>query len=211
MTPKVLIIDYKVGNHQSVANALKFLGYEFLVSSDKKEIEKASSYILPGVGAFDEAMKNLKELDLIDELKRQVLENKKPLLGICLGMQVLATQSEEGGLYEGLNFIPGKIVKFKDKGLRIPHVGWNKVNVKVKKPLFTTISKDTNFYFDHSYHFTCDEKYVAATSLYGDSVVAAVAKDNIFGTQFHPEKSQINGLRIFRSFFNFVEQNNAKN
>lgn len=210
MTTKVLIIDYKVGNHQSIANALKFLGYEFSVSSDKKEIEKASSYILPGVGAFDEAMKNLKELDLIDELRRQVIENKKPLLGICLGMQVLATKSEEGGLYEGLNFIPGKIVKFKDESLSIPHVGWNEVNIKIKDPLFTRIKKDANFYFDHSYHFTCDKQYIAATSLYGAPVVAAVARDNIFGTQFHPEKSQINGLRIFRSFFNFVEQGNVK-
>jgi glutamine amidotransferase len=204
---KILIIDYGVGNDQSVINAISFLGYDFLVSAKKEDILKADAYILPGVGAFNEAMKNLKELGIEDLLKEQVLKNKKPILGICLGFQVLASESEENGLHKGLGFIDAKVVKLKgNRELRVPHVGWNTLEIIKKDPLFFNIlSEAPSFYFDHSYQFVCDDSYVSAFCDYGGRVVSAIQKDNIFGTQFHPEKSQNNGLKLFRSFFNYID------
>ena len=198
----ILIIDYKVGNNQSVMNALKLLGYEFSVSNKKEDIEKADVFIMPGVGAFSEAMKNINELGILETLKEQVLVKKKPILGICLGMQILAEQSEEYGLHKGLGWIKGEIKKLDEKkAVRVPHVGWNDIAMKKKTPLFEKTAEGADFYFDHSYHFVCDEEFIAATCQYGNEVVAAVQKDNIFGVQFHPEKSQSNGLKLFRSFF----------
>lgn len=206
---KILIIDYGVGNDQSVINSLSFLGYEFLVSNKKEDILSADAYILPGVGAFNEAMKNLDELKIIDVLKQQVLIEKKPILGICLGFQVLADYSEENGRHQGLGFIKGGVIKLKEKnGLRIPHVGWNTIKIIKKDPLFSKLDKEPSFYFDHSYYLDCDESFVAASCFYGFNMVSAVQKDNIFGVQFHPEKSQNNGLKLFRSFFDYL---NIKN
>lgn len=197
----VLVIDYGVGNHQSVINALKILGYTYTVSFDKKDIESAERYILPGVGAFGEAMMNLNKRDIIGTLKKEVLENKKPLLGICLGMQVLAEDSLEDGLHTGLGFILGHVVRIRDKNaIRVPHVGWNEVNIYKRDPLFSSISKGTRFYFDHSYHFETEKKYIAATCSYGEEITAAVQHKNIYGIQFHPEKSQTSGLRLIRAF-----------
>lgn len=207
---KILIIDYGVGNDQSVMNALSFLGYDFSISNKKEDILKADAYILPGVGAFNEAMKNLDELKITDILKNQVLVEKKPILGICLGFQVLADYSQENGLHNGLGFIKGGVVKFKaKKGLRIPHVGWNTVKVIKKEPLFSKTKDNPSFYFDHSYYLDCDKSYIAATCFYGTDIVAAVQKDNIFGVQFHPEKSQNNGLKLFRSFFDYLNIQHA--
>lgn len=204
---KILIIDYGVGNDQSIVNALNFLGYDFLISNKKEDILKSKVYILPGVGAFGEAMKNLNSLGITNLLKEQVLIAKKPILGICLGFQVLANYSEEGGLHKGLGFIKGGVVKLKvNRKFRIPHVGWNTLNIIKKDPLFTGVEENSSFYFDHSYQLKCDEINVSAECSYGSEIVAAIQKDNIFGVQFHPEKSQNNGLKLFRSLLNYIEK-----
>jgi len=201
---KILIIDYKLGNHQSVANALDFLGYKFLISNSISDILRADAYILPGVGAFGEAMKNLTSLKIIDVLEQEVLKRNKPILGICLGMQIMAEDSEENGNFKGLGWIKGHVVKMHPKkGNRIPHVGWNNIKVILKNPLFSRVTGDANYYFDHSYHVICDKKNVAGIVLYGYKMTAAITNNNIFGIQFHPEKSQINGLRLYKSFFNY--------
>ena len=203
---KIVIVDYGVGNTFSVSNAIRELGYSNLtVTGDQSVISSADVLILPGVGAFDEAIRNLSSAKLIDVLNKEVLVNKKPLLGICVGMQLLATFSEENGRHEGLNYIPG-IVKKLDlpKNFSVPHVGWNNVDFSKKEPLFTKIDRGGNFYFDHSYHFECDDQFVAAYCDYGVRVTAAVQKENIFGVQFHPERSHTSGLKMFRSFFNSI-------
>ncbi len=202
---KVLVIDYGVGNHLSVINALECLGYAYEVSSKKEDIQNASAYILPGVGAFSEAMANLHARDMVTTLREQVMKHKKPILGICLGMQVLAEDSTENGLHEGLGFIPGHVVHIPaDAGIRVPHVGWNELDIRVAGSLFVSVPQKARVYFDHSYYFKTDPQYVAASSMYGGEVTAAVENGNVFGVQFHPEKSQTHGLRILRSFFNHI-------
>ena len=199
---KIIIIDYGVGNVRSVANALAWLGYDFGISHRRRDIEAAGGIVLAGVGAFAEAMKNLKTLNLIDLLNEQVIIKKKPILGICLGMQVLAHSSEEGGLHKGLSWLEGKVVKFPNaKSVRIPHVGWNTLSIAKKDPLFERTSAGANYYFDHSYYWQGSKKDVLATCKYGVEFTAAVCKDNIYGVQFHPEKSQANGLKSLRGFF----------
>lgn len=204
--PKIAIVDYGVGNTYSVSNAIEYLGYKKLKISDEEQVlADADVLILPGVGAFDEAVKNLRErrLDLV--LNEEVLVKKKPILGICVGMQMLATCSEENGLHDGLDWIPGRVKKLElPRSFAVPHVGWNDVQLNDNKTLFNRNADHSNFYFDHSYHFACDEKYVTAFCDYGIRVTAAVQKDNIFGVQFHPEKSQTNGLKMFRGFFNSI-------
>lgn len=204
--PDVLVIDYKVGNHLSIINALTFLGYNFMVSNKQEDIVNAPSYILPGVGAFGEAMKNLQELGIVDCLNEQVLVKKKPILGICLGMQVMADDSEENGRHRGLGWVAGRVIKIEAReNLRVPHVGWNDIEIRKKEPLFARLGDSPNFYFDHSYHFVCDQENIAANCSYGGKITAAVQKGNIFGVQFHPEKSQNNGLKLFRGYFNYLK------
>ena len=206
MDKKFAVVNYGMGNLQSVVNALKFLSLDTVITSDKSEIEKADAIILPGVGAFGEAMLNLKKLNLIDVLKEQVNTKKKPILGICLGMQLLADSSEEHGFNEGFKFIPGKVVGIPVKGdLRLPHIGWNEIEITKKEPLFENAKGDMNFYFVHSYYFNCEYKYISSTVNYGQKLTASVQKDNVFGVQFHPEKSQKSGLRLLRSFSNYVK------
>ncbi|MBI2102869.1 imidazole glycerol phosphate synthase subunit HisH [Candidatus Woesearchaeota archaeon] len=202
----VVVIDYGVGNILSITNALTTLGYDFVVSNKKEDITRAQALILPGVGAFNEAMQNLQQLNLIELLREEVLLKEKPLLGICLGMQVLAEESEENGIHRGLGLIPGRVIKLEgDDVVRIPHVGWNDVVAWKNSPLFLNMERSPHFYFDHSYHFICDRTIVAGTTLHGQEIVAAVQKGNIFGVQFHPEKSQNNGLRLYRNFFNYIK------
>lgn len=204
---KILIIDYKLGNHQSVTNALQTLGYDFLISNTRTDIQNADAYILPGVGAFGEAMENLKDLKIIKVLEAEILGKEKPILGVCLGMQIMAQDSEENGKFDGLGWIQGRVLKMAVKGnIKIPHVGWNNVNVIKKNPLFSKVPNEVNFYFDHSYRVSCNDKYISATVLYGDRITAAISYKNIFGVQFHPEKSQGNGLRVYRGFLNYCEE-----
>lgn len=206
-TQKIVIIDYGVGNTHSVSNAISSLGYKKLkISADVNIIADAEVLILPGVGAFDEAVKNLRDRNLETILNEQVRIKKTPILGICVGMQMLASNSEENGIHEGLNWIKGTVKKLNlPSSFAVPHVGWNNVIVKQQEPLFTRNDLDSNFYFDHSYYFDCDSKYVAAYCDYGIQVTAAVQHENIFGVQFHPEKSQTNGLKLFRAFFNSIK------
>lgn len=206
MSKKTLIIDYKVGNHQSVSSALNWLGYENLISRDIKEIKDADIFILPGVGAFSQAMQNLKKFDLIRILEDEVLSKGKPILGICLGMQVLAESSVEDGFHEGLGWIKGTVERIEAvKDCRVPHVGWSELLIKRRSPLFDRVESEPHYYFDHSYHFVCEKEFVSSTCFHGIELIASVQKDNVFGVQFHPEKSQTNGLKLFRSFFNYVE------
>ena len=204
--PNIVIIDYGVGNTHSVSNAINFLDYKKVkISDDLALIEKADVLILPGVGAFDEAIKNLKKRNLQNILNEQVLIKKKPILGICVGMQMLATISEENGIHEGLNWIEGTVKKLHlPREFAVPHVGWNNLTIVDEQLFKNNLEKEIHFYFDHTYYFECKENYVAAYSDYGIKVTAAVQKENIFGVQFHPEKSQINGLKLFRRFFNLL-------
>jgi glutamine amidotransferase len=206
INPKIVIVDYGVGNTHSVSNAIGSLGYKKLKISDQEAvIKEADALILPGVGAFEACAGNLRERHLDTILGELVLVKKKPILGICVGMQLLATDSEENGLHAGLNWIEGHVKKLQlPPEFAVPHVGWNNVKFNSREPLFSRNSDDSNFYFDHSYYFSCDDKYVAAFSDYGIKVTAAVQRDNIYGVQFHPEKSQTSGLKLFRGFFNSI-------
>jgi glutamine amidotransferase len=206
LSQNIVIVDYGVGNTYSVKNAIEYLGYKKLkVSDDPRVINQADILILPGVGAFEEAIGNLKARNLVETLEENVLVKKKPILGICVGMQLLATASEENGEHEGLNWIEGRVKRLDlPKNFAIPHVGWNNVIVKKQSPLFDRSSSDSNFYFDHSFYFDCARDFVSAYCDYSIKVTAAVQRNNIFGVQFHPEKSQVNGLKLFRGFFNSV-------
>ena len=199
--PEMLIIDYGVGNITSVRTALEALGVRYKVSSSPEDVAAAKAYILPGVGAFAEAMKNLESRGLVEPLRYEVLENKKPILGICLGMQVLAEDSTENGAHKGLGIIQGRVVRIEEReGFSVPHVGWNEVKVFQKDPLFSMLVSGARFYFDHSYHFETAPEHVAAAAEYGGAITAAVQHGNIFGVQFHPEKSQTAGLKLLRAF-----------
>ncbi|RAJ33465.1 imidazole glycerol phosphate synthase subunit HisH [Pedobacter cryoconitis] len=202
----IVIVDYGVGNTYSVSNAIKSLGYnKLIISDDEKVINNADILILPGVGAFEESINNLRDRNLDKILNEQVLVLKKPILGICVGMQLMATLSEENGIHMGLNWIEGTVKRLElSQEFAVPHVGWNNISVKQTEPLFIRTPVDANFYFDHSYYFDCEDKYVSAYCDYDIAVTAAVQKSNIFGVQFHPEKSQTNGLKLFRGFFNSI-------
>ncbi len=206
MKKNIAIIDYGVGNTHSVKEAVKSLDCDVIISDEPEKLDKADALILPGVGAFEIAMENLRDRNLIGPLNEMVLEKGKPLLGICLGMQLFADESEENGLHKGLRWISGNVKKIQDQpNLRVPHVGWNNIDVIDRSPLFDRLQDKRNFYFDHSYHFVCnDEKNVVAKVNYGNGLVAAVKRNNILGVQFHPEKSQITGLRLLKGFLNSI-------
>lgn len=198
----IVIIDYGISNLKSVKNILEAMGAKVIVSNKKEDIERADKIILPGVGSFDEGIKNLRELGLIEVLKKEVLEKKKPFLGICLGMQLLATKGYEGGENLGLNFIEGEVKRLElSEEFKIPHMGWDDVIIKKESKLINGIGKDKNFYFVHSYYFIPkSEEVVVATCDYGGEFVCAIQKGNIFATQFHPEKSQRNGMLFIENF-----------
>ena len=205
---KVAIVDYGIGNVYSVYNAIKFLGYTNIRITDKViELKSSDVIILPGVGAFDEAMRNIKSRNLEAILNEIVLIDKKPILGICVGMQLLSEGSEENGWHEGFKWIEGKVKKIEIPNIySVPHVGWNDIIIKNHNALFLNLNTNTpHFYFDHSYYFETDNKYVTSYCDYGINVTASVQHNNIFGVQFHPEKSQNNGLKLFRSFFNSIQ------
>ena len=198
-----IIIDYGVGNLFSLTSSFKFIGQDVTVTSDKKKIAAADKLILPGVGAFSDAAKALHETGMYDVIIEEARKGK-PLLGICLGMQMLLTKSYEYGEHAGLNLIPGNVKPIApviEKGLKVPHIGWNALSFgKMKNPLFKYLSEGDYVYFVHSFYGADCEDSVIATTEYGATLTAAVADGNVFGTQFHPEKSGEVGLAILRAF-----------
>ena len=203
---KVAIINYGMGNLGSVRRALEDLGAEVVIAENPGALFDVDRIVLPGVGAYSEGMERLRN-GWADALQRQVAEEGKPLLGICLGMQMLASTGEEGGLCAGLGLIAGKVRRIDMLGcdLRIPHVGWNEVNFRKAEPLFAHIPQCSDFYFVHSYAFEADEaNNVIATTSYGTNLTAAVRKGHVFGCQFHPEKSSKAGRQLLRNFLGFV-------
>ncbi len=196
----ITIIDYGMGNLRSVQKAFEFLGYEAQITDDKNKIKDASSLVLPGVGAFGDAMDALDKRELIDVIPNEVKKGK-PFLGICLGMQLLFEKSYEHGEFLGLGIIPGEVKRFMlPNEFKVPQIGWNKLNI-IQGEIFDKEQKDQYVYFVHSYY--CDpneKKYIAATSNYGVEFCAATAYDNVFATQFHPEKSSETGLNMLKKF-----------
>lgn len=197
----IAIIDYDAGNLKSVWKALTFLGEDVIVSRDSKEILSADKVILPGVGAFGDAMNNLRRFELVDTIK-EVANSGKPLLGICLGLQLLFESSEESVGVEGLGILKGKILRIPDKqGLKIPHMGWNSLDIKEGASLYKGIPNGSYVYFVHSYYLKAqDEAIVAASTEYSTHIHASVEYKNVFGCQFHPEKSSDVGLTILKNF-----------
>jgi glutamine amidotransferase len=198
----IAIIDYGVGNLFSLLSSFKRIGADAVVTSDKETIEKADKIILPGVGAFQDAAKKLRESGLGEVVKKQA-QNGKPLMGICLGMQLLFEKSFEYGEHEGLGLLKGKVVPIKgavDPSLKIPQIGWNGLHFTRSHPLFKYIQEGDHAYFVHSYYATDCEDSLLATTEYGKELTAAVAQGNVMGCQFHPEKSGEVGLRILRGF-----------
>lgn len=199
----IAIVDYGVGNLYSLWHSLKYIGCDCVVTSDVDTICSADKLILPGVGAFKNAADKLKISGLDNVIKSECARGK-PLLGICLGMQLLFDKSYEYGETEGLKLIEGEIVPISDyvKDLKIPHMGWNSLNLSGSCPIFGEVRQGEFVYFVHSYFAKCPKKYVAATCDYGIEITAAVQNGNVFGTQFHPEKSGEVGLKILNSFAN---------
>lgn len=195
---KIGIIDYGMGNLGSISNALSYIGVEYIISSDVDELSKADKLILPGVGAFRDAISLIREKK-IDSFIDDSVKNKIPLLGICLGMQLLFDSSSEYGYHKGLSILSGDIVRF-NTDLKIPHMGWNELNVIKKEPLFKGLDSKIHVYFVHSYHLTTSEDIVSATTNYGSDIQVAAQKDNVFALQFHPEKSGAVGLKILENF-----------
>ena len=201
---KIALIDYGSGNLQSAYKALELVSNsknKIFITSNSKDLLKADKIILPGVGAFADCIKGLKSISgMIDVLNEVVLEKKKPFLGICIGMQLLATKGKEKGDHDGLGWIKGKVIKIKKiKKIKIPHMGWNTVKVISKHPILKR--KKFESYFVHSYNFICkNKKNIIATCDYQQKITAIVGKENIIGTQFHPEKSQKIGLEILKNF-----------
>lgn len=197
----IAIIDYDAGNLKSVEKALVSLGEEVLVSRDSSEILQADKVILPGVGSFGDAMNNLDKFGLVDTIKK-VTRNGTPFLGICLGLQLLFKESDETPGAEGLDILPGKILKIPAKeGFKIPHMGWNSLDVKPGAKLFKGLEGNPYVYFVHSYYLkAADENIVAASTEYTTHIHASVESDNVFACQFHPEKSSEVGLKILKNF-----------
>lgn len=203
----IVIIDYGMGNLGSIANMFKKIGTRAIISSDLEVIEAADKLILPGVGAFDNGMARLGEMGLVGLLNAKALLQKTPILGLCLGMQLLARGSEEGSL-PGLGWLDAGCVRFRfgpeHDGLKVPHMGWNYLHVRQPGGLFAGMYPDPRFYFVHAYHLECkDQADVQATTTYGYEFASVVRKNNILGVQFHPEKSHKFGMKLFT---NFVEQ-----
>lgn len=202
---QVVIVDYKMGNLKSVMNALNHLGCDAIIADNKNEVSKAEAIILPGVGAFGMAMKNLTDLGLIEILNKKVIDEKTPFLGICLGLQLIAEDSEEKGFNKGLGWLPGHVRYIRTNELRVPLVGWNNTKIFKQEPIFKGMVDTPDFYYVHSYQLECDQEYIAATCEYGEPITAAVQHKNIFAVQFHPEKSQFNGLKLLKNFLNYVK------
>ncbi|AKF24342.1 glutamine amidotransferase [Sulfurovum lithotrophicum] len=197
------IVDYNMGNLASVINAFKKVGADARLESDPSKLQQYDKLILPGVGAFGDAMAHLKSNGM-DEAVKVFAASEKPLLGICLGMQLLFESSEEFGKTEGLGLIPGKVVAFDenkfDHPQKVPHMGWNELFVQKETPIFEGLPQEIYLYFVHSFHAVCDDRYAIGKTHYGYEFVSAVQNGNIYGIQPHPEKSHENGLKIIENF-----------
>jgi imidazole glycerol-phosphate synthase subunit HisH len=199
---RVAVVDYGMGNLDSVARAFEECGADPVVATSREELERAAAIVLPGVGAFARGMQNLRSLGLEEVLHEQVLERGVPCIGLCLGMQLLLSHGEESGETSGLGWIDGSVERFRPvDGERIPHVGWNEVEPVRESPLFTGIEPGSDFYFVHSYYARpADEAVVLATTPYCGGFASVVGRGNVWGAQFHPEKSMRSGLRFLRNF-----------
>jgi len=202
----IAIIDYGMGNLRSVQKGFERVGCEAVVTADPKVVLEAEKVVLPGVGAFPDCMRNLEQGGFIEPLLRVIREGR-PFLGICLGLQLLFTESEEFGVHKGLDVIPGRVVRFPEwmteqgEALKVPHMGWNQLAVKRRPSVFEGIEEGTNVYFVHSYYVAPEDRgVIATTTTYGIEFCSSIWKDNIVATQFHPEKSQEKGLTILKNF-----------
>ena len=195
----IAIVDYGMGNLRSVQKGFERVGVNAIITDDANKLADADAIVLPGVGAFSAAMRRLEEANLVEAIRREI-DAGKPYLGICLGLQLLFTESEEGGRHLGLDIIPGKVIRF-STGLKVPHIGWNEIDIKNDISILKDIPQKSYLYFVHSYYVVPDNPSVtAATTNYGIDFTSIIHKDNIFATQCHPEKSQKLGLRILRNF-----------
>lgn len=195
----IAIIDYGVGNLFSLKSSLEYLGLDAKITANEQEIRNADKIILPGVGAFGDAIKKLEDTGLIPVIKEEI--TKKPLLGICLGMQLLLDKSYEFGEYKGLGLIPGEVVQFDiPKEYKVPHMGWNSLDIKQECPLLKNTKQGDYVYYVHSFYAKTDSKYIAATSNYCIDVPGVIFNGNVYGAQFHPEKSGEVGLKILKAF-----------
>lgn len=205
MQPKIIIIDYGMGNLRSVQKKFERVGADVVVSSDLEEITRAKKLVLPGIGHFGNGVKNLKKTGIWDILNKRVLEDKVPILGICLGMQLMAKHSEEGNV-DGLGWFDADVVKFSIKDtlkFKVPHMGWNSAEVNKESLLFKDAIKEAMYYFVHSYHIKCNKpEDVLTTTKYEYDFTSSIQKDNIYGTQFHPEKSHDWGELLYKNFAN---------
>jgi len=194
----ISIIDYGMGNLRSVQKAFEFLGFDAKITDNPEEIAEADKVILPGVGAFCDAIKTIREKE-IDKVIDYIVKENKPLLGICLGMQMMFDKSYENGEYEGLGLMKGEVVLLPE-GQMIPQIGWNNLDIKKRSPLFEGLGNSPYVYFVHSYRLKTDADIVSATCFYGEEIQVAAQKGNVFALQFHPEKSGDTGLKILKNF-----------
>lgn len=204
----IVIVDYGMGNLRSVEKGFQKVGIDVTITSDPRVIDNAHAIVLPGVGAFRDCIKNLSDLSLTGAIVRSI-EKGKPYLGICLGLQVLFSESEEFGSCRGLDIFKGRVVKFRSEGSKrkVPHMGWNNIKIINRPPILSEIPANSFFYFVHSFYVLPeDNNIIAATTDYGVAFTSMVWKDNLFATQFHPEKSQELGLKILAGFGEFVKK-----
>ncbi len=203
----ITIVNYDAGNLRNVQKAVEAMGHTAAPSSIATDIESADALILPGVGSFHDGMANLERLGLADGLRKAVQEQGKPILGICLGMQLFAEEGSEGGHTQGLGLLPMTVepLSSSQHGLRVPHIGWDDVSIQNNPLMFRGLPENPDFYFVHSYHAVCQDRAIlAATCDYGHTFTAAAERDHIWATQFHPEKSQRYGMQVLRNFLDFV-------
>lgn len=202
----IVIVDTGIANRHSIRNALEHIGCDVVVSADAAAIRDASKLVFPGVGAFASGMRSLQARGLVEVLRVEVVERGKPILGICLGMQMMAQVGEEGGEHTGLGWLAGRVRRLTpdDPQLKVPHVGFNTATSKPGARLFAGLPDAADFYFVHSYYVDTAAEYVSATADHGGRFTAAIERDNIMGVQFHPEKSQAAGLQLLRNFVNLA-------
>jgi glutamine amidotransferase len=199
---KVGIINYQAGNLFSIKKIIEDLNYNVSIISNPKEFKNCDKFILPGVGSFRTAMENINRLNFIDEINENIVQKKKLLLGICLGMQIMFENGTENGNSNGLNFFKGKVEHLTKLGckLTLPHIGWNNIKIKKKFFMFNNINNNSDFYFANNYGVLATDKYVTSKVNYGVEIVSSIAKENLWGVQFHPEKSSLAGKQIFLNF-----------